>query len=34
MLAANISLSADVDITDTGLTGFMRDNDEVHSQAL
>lgn len=28
MLAANISLSADVDISDTGLTGFMRDNDE------
>lgn len=26
MLAANISLSADVDISDTGLTGFMRDN--------
>lgn len=28
MLAANISLSADVAISDTGLTGFMRDNDE------
>lgn len=28
MLAANISLSADVDIIDTGLTGFMRDNGE------
>lgn len=28
MLAANISLSADVDISDTGLTGFMRDNGE------
>lgn len=28
MLAANISLSADVGISDTGLTGFMRDNDE------
>ena len=28
MLAANISLSADVDISDTGLTGFMRDNVE------
>lgn len=28
MLAANISLSAEVDISDTGLTGFMRDNDE------
>lgn len=28
MFAANISLSADVDISDTGLTGFMRDNDE------
>lgn len=26
MLAANISLSADVDISDTGLTCFMRDN--------
>ena len=26
MSAANISLSADVDISDTGLTGFMRDN--------
>lgn len=28
MLAANFSLSADVDISDTGLTGFMRDNGE------
>lgn len=28
MLAANISLSEDVDISDTGLTGFMRDNGE------
>lgn len=28
MLAANISFSADVDISDTGLTGFMRDNGE------
>jgi len=28
MLAANISLSTDVDISDTGLTGFMRDNGE------
>lgn len=28
MLAANISLSADVDMSDTGLTGFMRDNGE------
>lgn len=28
MLAENISLSADVDISDTGLTGFMRDNGE------
>ena len=28
MLAANISLSADVDVSDTGLTGFMRDNGE------
>lgn len=28
MLAANISLSADVDISDIGLTGFMRDNGE------
>lgn len=28
MLAANISLGADVDISDTGLTGFMRDNGE------
>lgn len=28
MFAANISLSADVDISDTGLTGFMRDNGE------
>lgn len=28
MLAANISLSADVDISDTVLTGFMRDNGE------
>lgn len=28
MLAANISLSADVDISDTGLTGFMCDNGE------
>lgn len=28
MLAANISLSADVDISDTGLIGFMRDNGE------
>lgn len=28
VLAANISLSADVDISDTGLTGFMRDNGE------
>lgn len=28
MSAANISLSADVDISDTGLTGFMRDNGE------
>lgn len=28
MLAANISLSADVDISGTGLTGFMRDNGE------
>lgn len=28
MLAANISLIADVDISDTGLTGFMRDNGE------
>lgn len=28
MLAANISLSADVNISDTGLTGFMRDNGE------
>lgn len=28
MLAANISLTADVDISDTGLTGFMRDNGE------
>lgn len=28
MLAANISLSADVDISDTGLTGFIRDNGE------
>lgn len=28
MLAANISLSADVDISDKGLTGFMRDNGE------
>lgn len=28
MLAANISLSADVDISDTGLTGFMHDNGE------
>ena len=28
MLAANISLSADVAISDTGLTGFMRDNGE------
>lgn len=28
MLAANIILSADVDISDTGLTGFMRDNGE------
>lgn len=28
MLAANISPSADVDISDTGLTGFMRDNGE------
>lgn len=28
MLAANICLSADVDISDTGLTGFMRDNGE------
>lgn len=28
MLAANISLSADVDISDTGLTCFMRDNGE------
>lgn len=28
MLAASISLSADVDISGTGLTGFMRDNGE------
>lgn len=28
MLVANISLSADVAISDTGLTGFMRDNGE------
>lgn len=28
MFAANISLRADVDISDTGLTGFMRDNGE------
>lgn len=28
MLVANISLSADVDISGTGLTGFMRDNGE------
>ena len=28
MLAASISLTADVDISDTGLTGFMRDNGE------
>ncbi len=28
MLAANISISADVDISGTGLTGFMRDNGE------
>ncbi len=28
MLAANISLSEDVDISGTGLTGFMRDNGE------
>ena len=28
MLAANFSLSADVDISGTGLTGFMRDNGE------
>lgn len=28
MLAANISLNADVDISGTGLTGFMRDNGE------
>ena len=28
MLAANISLSADIDISDVGLTGFMRDNGE------
>lgn len=28
MIEANISLSADVDISDTGLTGFMRDNGE------
>lgn len=28
MLAANISLSADVDISGTGLTSFMRDNGE------
>ena len=28
MLAANISIGADVDIGDTGLTGFMRDNGE------
>lgn len=28
MLAANFTLSADVDISDTGLTGFMRDNGE------
>lgn len=28
MLAANISLTADVDISGTGLTGFMRDNGE------
>lgn len=28
MSAANISLSADVDISGTGLTGFMRDNGE------
>lgn len=28
MLAANISFSADVDISGTGLTGFMRDNGE------
>lgn len=28
MLAANISLSTDVDISGTGLTGFMRDNGE------
>lgn len=28
MLATNISLSADVDISGTGLTGFMRDNGE------
>lgn len=28
MRAANISLSADVDISGTGLTGFMRDNGE------
>lgn len=28
ILKANFSLSADVDISDTGLTGFMRDNGE------
>lgn len=28
MSASNISLGADVDISDTGLTGFMRDNGE------
>ena len=28
MLKANISIGADVDISDTGLTGFMRDNGE------
>lgn len=28
ILKANFTLSADVDISDTGLTGFMRDNDE------
>lgn len=28
MLKANFTLSADVDISDTGLTGFMRDNGE------
>lgn len=28
MLATNISLSADIDISGTGLTGFMRDNGE------